>query len=807
MKRIFNWFSKILRSDFWILKDYRQSQKQIFEQWKIFSTLTDEQIKNKSINFQNKLKNASDKLISQELVTAYALIAEVIFRVHKIRLHPVQILGAIALHYGNVSEMKTGEGKTLTALLPAYLKALSGFPVYIVTVNEYLVTRDTKANAPIFQRLNLELGAVISTMSRLDKIENYKKNVIYITNSEIGFDYLRDNMIGIGQPKIQGKLSYVIIDEADSILIDEARVPLIISGKSVDRQEMYQKVDKFISSLKPTDYRIALEFKNVYLTKSGYKKANVFFNLSNLQSVENAELFHFAQNGLYAHYILHKNVDYLIRDKKVMLIDHFTGRILGDRMLSNGLHQALEAKEQVSIQPETSILATITYQNFFRLFDKIAGMTGTAIDVEEDFIKTYNMDVLQIPTNQPLIRQDQNDFFFTTKKAKYLALAHEIEQLYFRGQPVLVGSNSVQTSEEISQLLKFMKVPHSVLSAKHHSFEAKIIAQAGWSKSVTIATNIAGRGTDIILDETAKSLGGLVVLGAEKNESSRIDWQLRGRSGRQGEPGRSQFYVSLDDELFSRFGTSKLKNRFGAIKTKGFSSRLLSGFFRRAQAKLTNASFDQRKSLLDFDNIVSQQRILVYARRDFLLQTTNPHLYLQHFFARFIFLMTKTKFIHQLDLSKAQMEKWINELKTQKIISDSCVLPSKLSTWSEHDAHSWIANSINFFWTSLFKSTDKKQLLYVARSIILKQLDNFWTDHLNELSRIKASSYLQSYAQKQPLEKFIEEAEKLFSQFQDQVILKAAAELLAGCEKYYQELVAKNFLKPFEPTNFFMQAQ
>lgn len=770
-----NWF-KFLHSEFWILRRYQEVQIAILKKWKNLAGKSNKELKAISQSLQKKIKGKPAKT-EKEIVTAYALMAESIFRIKKIHLHDVQILGAIALHYGNVSEMKTGEGKTLTALLPAYLNALTGKPVYIVTVNEYLVLRDFIDNSDIFNLLGLTVGKILNTMQKPEKMLNYQQNVIYITNSEIGFDYLRDNMINFDEPKMQKELFYVIIDEADSILIDEARTPLIISGRPRNRSDFYQKADQFIKSLKPSDYQIDQEIRRSSLGHSGVLKANFFFKLKNIYDLKNSELFHFISNALHANFILMKNIDYLIRDQKIHLIDPFTGRVMADRKLSEGLHQALESKEKLKINEETTILATITYQNFFRLFDKIAGMTGTAKAVEDEFIKTYNMHVLQIPTNLPIIREDKEDLFFYSTKDKYLALAQEIENLYNKGQPVLVGSSSVQTSEEISLLLKKSNIPHKVLNAKHHGYEAKIIAQAGDYQSITIATNMAGRGTDIKIDKEIQKLGGLALLGAERNESQRIDLQLRGRSGRQGEPGYSQFYVSLDDDLIARFNNLKFKKRFNFFAGKPIKSSLLNRSIKRAQQKITNFNFEQRKTLLEFDNVISQQRGVVYRQRDFLRESSDLTNYLEEFLTKFVRLKLTNFFIKKIEISNVTAQQIVRELQEIKMILPTHSLPDNLLGWTKPELENWIVAEMLLIWSAVNTEKSTYSIMFLVQTILLKRIDFFWTIHLDEIMRIKSSSFLHSYAQKRPLEKFIEESEELFSNFKNSILLDVAPTL------------------------------
>ena len=527
--------------------------------------LTDEDLRNKTLEFRERLKNGLS--LDDILIEAYAVAREAAYRVTGMKPFHVQLIGAIAIHGGNIAEMKTGEGKTLTAVLPAYLNALGGKGVHIVTVNEYLARREVEGEiGEIYRFLGLTVGLNVRELTTEEKREAYSCDILYSTNSELGFDYLRDNMVRNENQITQVKgLNCAIIDEVDSILVDEARTPLIISGAPKNNSALYLRADTFAKRLTENDYEIDIESRHVQLTPSGMAKAEQVFNVSNIYDLQYVELVHAINNAMKANYIFANGKEYVVQDGEVLIVDTFTGRILKGRQYSEGLHQAIEAKENVEIKKETQTVATITYQNFFRMYNKLSGMTGTAKTEEEEFRNIYNMYVVEVPTNLPVIRQDMPDLIFVSQKAKFHALVNEVKRLYEIGQPVLVGTANVETSELVSSMLRKMGVPHEILNAKNNEREAEIVAKAGQLKSVTISTNMAGRGTDIKLGQGVRELGGLVVLGTERHESRRIDNQLRGRSGRQGDPGFSQFYISTEDDLIQRFGGDTFKNRLAMI--------------------------------------------------------------------------------------------------------------------------------------------------------------------------------------------------------------------------------------------------
>ena len=584
-----------------------------------YAKLTDYELQAKTDEFKNRLEKG--ETLDELLVEAYATAREACFRVIGEKPYYVQLLGAIAIHFGNIAEMKTGEGKTLTSVMPAYLNALSGNGVHIVTVNEYLADRDANWMGNIHRFLGLTVGTNLRSLSPTEKKEQYNCDILYTTNNELGFDYLRDNMVVQKENRVQRGLNFAIIDEVDSVLIDEARTPLIISGGEMKSARLYTDADSFVKSLKnEEDYIYDEKTKSVTLTEEGVKKGEQRFGVDNLYDINQTSLVHHINQALKANYSMRNDVDYVVQDGEVVIVDQFTGRLMKGRAFSDGLHQAIEAKEGVKIQQETKTLATITFQNLFRMYKKLSGMTGTAKTEEEEFRNIYNMFVICIPTNKEVIRDDEPDLVYATKVGKYKALINEIERRYKTGQPVLVGTIAIETNELISDLLRKRKIPHEVLNAKNHAREAEIIAKAGEKKAVTIATNMAGRGTDIKLTDEVKELGGLCVLGTERHESRRIDNQLRGRSGRQGDPGFTQFYVSMEDDLMVRFGTDRIKmmmQTLGFTEDQAIKSKTFSRAIATAQSRVEGNNFDIRKQLLQYDDVMNNQREIIVKEMKF----------------------------------------------------------------------------------------------------------------------------------------------------------------------------------------------
>lgn len=614
---------KIMSKNILELKKYRKLADRILQLQQKYKGYSEEEFKETSQRFKERLKRGES--LDALLPEAYALACEAIEQLFGFQLHKVQIMGAIALHGGNIAEMKTGEGKTVTAVLPVYLNALTCEGVHVVTVNEYLVRRDAEEMRPIYERLGLSVGinGSSSDLSPIQKKEAYACDVTYTTNSELGFDYLRDNLVTDVSDRVQRPLNYAVIDEVDSILLDEAKTPLIISGGASKASHLYFQADFFVKSLDKTkDYMIDIPTKAIALTESGIEKAEAIFKVDNLYSEKNLKLVHHIDQALRANYTMEKNTEYVVNDDEVQLVDSFTGRILVGRRFSNGLHQALEAKENVSIKNENKTLATITFQNYFRMYRKLSGMTGTGKTEEMEFREVYNMSVYSIPTDRPIQRLDDSDLIFSTLESKFHAVVEEIKQRHARGQPVLVGTVSVENSERLSRLLTEAQIPHQVLNAKNNASEAEIVKQAGRKYAVTVATNMAGRGTDIKLTQEVRDLGGLCVIGTERHDNRRIDNQLRGRSGRQGDPGYSRFFISLEDELLLRNGGYQIKKLWEKLKVDDapIESKMISRYIESAQLQVEGNSYDERLKILQYDNIIAEQRRLIYREREQLLE-------------------------------------------------------------------------------------------------------------------------------------------------------------------------------------------
>ena len=628
-------FDKLFNSDKKILAEVERATVPVDQLKDQMAALSDEQLKHKTVEFKERLANG--ETLDDIQAEAFAVAREAAKRVIGEFPFFCQLEGAYVLHRGDIAEMKTGEGKTLTSVMAVYLNALEGKGVHVVTVNEYLAQRDSEWMGQIHRFLGLTVGLNLRALTPAQKRAAYECDITYTTNSEVGFDYLRDNMVTRVEDRVLRELNFALVDEVDSILIDESRTPLIISGGEKKTANLYINADRFVKRLKKDeDYVIDVKDKNVQLTEEGVHKGEKAFNVENLYDLDNTSLVHYIAQALKANYIMTRDVEYVVEDNEVIIVDQNTGRKMPGREYSDGLHQAIQAKEGVPIKQETTTWATITYQNFFRLYNKLAGMTGTAKTEEEEFLSIYNMRVVEIPTNKPVARIDYPDLVFGTKKAKYNALLEEVKELYAKGQPVLVGTISVETSELISRMFKQARIKHEVLNAKNHAREAEIIAKAGREGSVTIATNMAGRGTDIKLTERSRELGGLVVLGSERHESRRIDNQLRGRSGRQGDPGYSRFYVSLEDELMVRFGSERIAGLFEQMGDIPIENKTVSKAISSAQKRVEGLNFDIRKALLDYDDVMRQQRETMYAQRNYILENEDIHSVVENMFERVI---------------------------------------------------------------------------------------------------------------------------------------------------------------------------
>ncbi|MCM1370303.1 MAG: preprotein translocase subunit SecA [Clostridium sp.] len=732
------------------------------------SKLSDDDLKNKTFEFKERLKNG--ETIEDIKIDAFAVVREAAYRVIGEKPFKVQVIGGFALHYGNIAEMKTGEGKTLTSTMPAYLNALTEEGVHIITVNEYLAGRDAEWMGSIYKFLGLTVGVNYRELTPDEKKKAYNSDIMYSTNNEVGFDYLRDNMVVRAQDRVMRPFNFAIVDEVDSVLIDEARTPLIISGGNMSSANLYVQADKFAKTLKEgKGYIYDEQTKAVSLDKEGIDKAEKNFNISNLYDVNNSTLVHFINQALKANFSMKKDVDYVVDNGEVVIVDPFTGRLMKGRNYSDGLHQAIEAKEGVQIQQETKTLATITFQNLFRMYKKLSGMTGTAKTEEEEFRDIYNMYVICIPTNKPVIREDFKDLIFANKNAKYKAIINEIKERHAKGQPVLVGTIAVETSELISSMLKKEHISHEVLNAKNNAREAEIIAKAGEKGAVTIATNMAGRGTDIKLTDEVKELGGLCVIGTERHESRRIDNQLRGRSGRQGDPGFSQFCISFEDELMVRFGTEKAKlmlEKVGFAGDLSIRNGMLSKSVESAQKRIEGNNYDTRKTLLQYDDVVNQQREIIYERRNEILDNENIHENVLTSFNNYASL--------QIELHTNDDNKFEDNSLSELVEAVNSLLKSKLSV---SDLESLSVDEVkNKVYDRLVTEYEEKinelpENIYqeFERAISLRIIDMYWMEHINTMAILREGIYLRGYAQEDPLRAYTTEGFDLFNNLLDTI--------------------------------------
>ena len=730
------------------------------------SKLTDDELQAKTPELKQKLKNGST--LDQLLPEAFAVAREGAKRVLGLYPFHVQIMGGIVLHEGNIAEMKTGEGKTLTATMPVYLNALSGKGVHVITVNEYLSQRDAEEMGKLYKWLGCTVGVNGAEKTPEEKRAAYQCDIMYSTNSEIGFDYLRDNMAVYKEDQVQRGLNYCIVDEVDSILIDEARTPLIISGPGTGTSKLYKQTDKFVKQLKKDDdYKIDLESKTVSLTDEGIKKAEKYFNLENLYNPENTALTHHLDQALRANYIMLRDKDYVVSDGEVLIVDSFTGRVMQGRRFSDGLHQAIEAKEGVEIQEENKTMANITYQNLFRMYNKLSGMTGTARTEMEEFREIYNMEVITIPTNRPVARKDEPDLLYPTLDSKFSAVVKRIKKLHDKGQPILVGTVAVETSEHLSHLLDQSHIPHVVLNAKNHKKEADIIKNAGQVGAVTIATNMAGRGTDIKLGPGVKELGGLAVIGTERHESRRIDNQLRGRSGRQGDPGLSQFYLSLEDDLMRRFGGDRIKAFLDRMKVEGddavIKSRFLTHQVESAQKRVEGNNYDSRKNVLQYDDVMREQREIIYKERQQVITESKSLKWV-------LMPMVKRTIQREVDQHTLGDQK---DWKLQEIVDFAGEVLVNPDSISVNDLEGKNQQEIVDYLMSLAEGVykDKQRQLYDAdqmlefeKVVILRVVDAHWTDHIDVMDQFRQSVGLRGYGQLNPLVEYQTAGYHMFEQ-------------------------------------------
>ena len=777
------------------LKRFMKIADQIEAKSDEYEKLTDKQLQHKTEEFKKELEKG--KTLDDILVDAFATVREAAKRVINEKPFYTQVLGALAIHYGNIAEMKTGEGKTLTSVMPAYLNALTGEGVHIITVNEYLASRDAAWMGQIFEFLGLTVGTNLRDLSPAEKRERYNCDILYSTNNEIGFDYLRDNMVVRKEDRVQRPLNFAIVDEVDSVLIDEARTPLIISGGAMHSNNQYTDAQRFVRDLKENeDFIIDEKTKSINLTDEGSKKCESFYGIDNMYDIKYSALVHHINQALRANFTMKNEVDYVVQDGKVVIVDQFTGRLMQGRAFSEGLHQAIEAKEGVKINEETKTLATITFQNLFRMYKKLSGMTGTAKTEEEEFRNIYNMYVIQIPTNKPVIRKDMADLIFATKQDKYNAIIKEIKERHATGQPVLVGTIAIETSELISNMLKKERIKHEVLNAKNHAREAEIIAKAGEIGSVTIATNMAGRGTDIKLGEGVKELGGLCVIGTERHESRRIDNQLRGRAGRQGDPGYTQFFVSFEDDLMVRFGTDRFKDLLQAAglgTTINLRSKTMTRNVESAQKKVEGNNFDIRKSLLQYDDVMGRQREIMYERRNEILDSDSIHESIINLIKDHIYNLVMSHLVEQPELLEFDCSE-ICEYVNENLLRNSNMKLSEIINKSKDEVIQILEDKIIGEYENKIKDLPEEIVNDFEKVIALRVIDTHWMEHINTMDHLKEGIGLRSYAQNNPLVEYTNEGFQLFDEMLDTINREITKYLLKAEIK--QNLERKEVAKP-----------
>ena len=756
-------FKKMFDNEYKELERFKKIADEINALDGEYSKLTDSELANKTNEFKKRLESGAT--LEDILIEAFATAREAAYRCVQMKPFYVQILGGLAIHYGNIAEMKTGEGKTLTCVLPAYLNALTGKGVHIVTVNEFLSTRDSEWMGSIFRFLGLTVGLNLREKSPKEKQEAYNCDILYTTNNELGFDYLRDNMVVKKENRVQRELNYCIVDEVDSILIDEARTPLIISGGVMQSANLYVQADNFVKTLKENeDYVKDEKTRSINLTDEGSSKCEKKFGLDNLYDIANTALVHYVNQALKANYFMKKDVDYVVQDGEVIIVDQFTGRLMKGRAFSEGLHQAIEAKEGVKIQQETKTLATITFQNYFRMYKKLAGMTGTAKTEEEEFRNIYNMYVISIPTNKPVIRIDETDLLYPGKQGKYNAIVRVIEEKHKLGQPVLVGTIAIETSELISNMLTKKKIKHEVLNAKNHAREAEIIAHAGEKGAVTIATNMAGRGTDIKLGEGVKELGGLCVIGTERHESRRIDNQLRGRSGRQGDPGYTQFFVSFEDDLLVRFGSDRYR---GTLESLGFTgdqairNKMFAKSVETAQKRVEGNNFDIRKQLLNYDDVMNTQREIIYAKRNEILDSESIHEMILSMFKEYITGMVNGHMIETAKLSENDYKE-IVEASNENLLKNYRINLSEINGKKSDEVIEIIYSNVLKDYEEKLKDVPYEVVDEFEKTIALKVIDSHWMEHISTMSHLREGIGLRGYANENPLQAYTMEGFQLF---------------------------------------------
>ncbi|MPM25925.1 Protein translocase subunit SecA [bioreactor metagenome] len=726
--------------------------------------LTDEELRNKTQEFKDRLSKG--ETLENILPEAFAVVREASKRVLGLRHYDVQLIGGIVLHQGRISEMKTGEGKTLVATLPSYLNALTGKGVHIITVNDYLAKRDRDEMGRIHEFLGLKVGVIVHGQTQVEKQDMYNADITYGTNNEFGFDYLRDNMVIYKEEKVQRELNYVIVDEVDSILIDEARTPLIISGEGEKSTDFYRVADYFVKSLREEDYTIDEKANSVILTDEGIAKAEKYFHLENYADPENMDVQHHVVQGLKANYMMKNEKDYIVKEGEVIIVDEFTGRLMEGRRYSDGLHQAIEAKEGVKVEKESKTLATITFQNYFRMYNKLSGMTGTALTEESEFREIYGLDVIVIPTNKPVVRLDLADLVYKTVAGKYKAIVEDIAETYKKGQPVLVGTVSIEKSEVLSAMLKKKGIPHQVLNAKYHEKEAEIVSLAGQKGAVTIATNMAGRGTDIKLGEGVTGLGGLKIIGTERHESRRIDNQLRGRSGRQGDPGMSRFYISLEDDLMRIFGSERLASvvdRLGLTDEDAIESKMVTGAIESAQKKVEGNNFDIRKNVVKYDDVMNMQREIIYKQRQTVLQGANIKDQIQDVIKDVISDAVSSHISGVEDTFKDELDKLIQYCEEIFLPKETFTVES-LEKLSDDEIKEALLKVAAELYSEKEADFGEEQIREIERVILLKVVDSKWMDHIDDMDHLKQGIGLRAYKQQDPAQAYQMEGSDMFNE-------------------------------------------
>ena len=769
-----NFLSKLFDEDARKMRQIEKKIQPVLDLEEKFKAMSEEELKSMTPKLRERLANGETE--DDILPEAFATAREACRRVIGEFPYKVQLMGAAVMQGGDIAEMKTGEGKTLTSVMAVYLNALKGEGVHVITVNEYLSQRDAEWMGQIHRYLGLTVGLNLRQLTKAQKRQAYACDITYTTNSELGFDYLRDNMVTRVEDRVLRGLNCALIDEVDSILIDESRTPLIISGGQKQTANLYLQADRFVKRLQEnTDYEVDLKTRSVQLTEAGIAKAEKAFKVENLYNLQHTQLLHHLNSALKANYVMAKDVDYVVdeQEDEIVIVDPNTGRLMKGRQWSDGLHQAVEAKEGISIKQETTTLATITYQNFFRLYNKLSGMTGTAKTEEEEFLEIYNMYVFEIPTHRPVQRIDYPDAVYGTKKAKFKALVDEVVERHATGQPILVGTIAVETSEMISLYLKERKIPHEVLNAKNNAREADIIARAGRKGAVTIATNMAGRGTDIKLGEGVKELGGLCVLGSERHESRRIDNQLRGRSGRQGDPGMSRFYVSVQDDLMVRFGSERMEGLFASLGDQAVESKTVTKAISSAQRRVEGVNFDARKQLLQYDDVMRQQREVMYQQRDFILENEDVHTVIQDMFKRVISTIVGS----HTDTDNH------NTINVEEVITSLNNIGFKDKVHKEDienlENTEMVNKILDIAWSDYEEKITpiKDRIMPIEKEVSLRTIDRAWSNHIDTMEKLRNGIGLRGYAQSNPLQAYVQEGYQLFEDMMQTI----AQEIVAFC--------------------------